>query len=108
MLLKDQRVIVSLNANASRINLQAAVLNGHSSIVALLLKNKVGNPTANQDEALRSAASRGHLGVVSLLLKNSRVSLASKNNEAIRSAAENGHLSIFKRLLNNPKLIRQL
>ena len=60
------------------------------------------NPTAGNNQALRTAAGGGHLHVVQYLCELRGVDPAGNNNDAIREAAGGGHLHVVRYLCELP------
>ena len=77
---------------------------GHIAVVKCLCEldsSRGVNPSAKNNDALRSASYNGHIAVVKYLceLDSSRgVNPSAKNNDAFQRAAENGHLDVVKYL----------
>ena len=83
-----------------------AIKHGHTEIVRLLLEPERGvDPSANANEALRSAITIGHTEIVRLLLDlplDRGVNPAAENNSALRSAITIGHTEIVRLILELP------
>ncbi len=62
------------------------------------------DPSANDNEAIRSAAWKGHLDVVNRLLNDPRVDPSADHNYAIRWAASFGNLAVVNRLLEDTRV----
>ena len=79
--------------------LEFACRKGYLAIVnRILLHNRV-DPSADDNDAIRSASYNGHGDVVKRLLLDERVDPSADDNWAIRFASYNGHGDIVKRLL---------
>ena len=70
-----------------------------------LLKLGVGDPSINDNWAIRWSSSNGHLEIVKELLKDSRVDPSAKDSWAIRWASYYGHLEVVKELLKDSRVM---
>ena len=79
--------------------LKWACFDGNISLVNLLFG--VVDPSAFNNEAIRTASENGHADVVDRLLQDSRVDPSVDNNYAIRWASQNGHVAVVERILQD-------
>ncbi|KAJ3321047.1 hypothetical protein HDU76_000157 [Blyttiomyces sp. JEL0837] len=117
VLLRQEKVDAAV---ADNLPLRDAVRNGRTETVRVLLSsippgldgnvNVTGNeltltrsvldPSANDNEAIKTASAKGFLEIVELLLDTAKVDPTASEDQAIRCAAENGHAQVVKALLN--------
>ena len=64
----------------------------------------VGDPSAQDNWAIRWACEYGHTEVVKLLLGDERVDPADYDNYAVRWASEKGHIEVVKLLLKDKRV----
>ena len=76
-----------------------AVEHGNALVVEILLQDSRVDPSAHENEAIRTAAYHGHLAVVEVLLGDIRVDPSVHENDAIRMAAQQGDVDTVSALL---------
>lgn len=82
-----------------------AAFDGQYDVVELLLK-RGADPSAQSNDAIRSAAAAGHHKIVRLLLGDPRVDPSENNNEALRDAVMRGHMPIVRLLLDDLRVVK--
>jgi len=80
------------------------VKKGFNDIVSQLLIDPRVDPSALNNEALRSASGNGHVEVVDTLLTHDLVDPSDCNNQAIIDAATSGHSEIVRFLMMDPRV----
>jgi len=102
--IEDNFKILIQNPNLDRQNLfQCVVSRGLIEYIKVLLedkrKEKIIDPSADNNKAIISASKNGHTLAVKLLLTDPRVNPSARDNEAIRMASINGQIDVVKLLL---------
>ncbi len=81
-----------------------ASMDGHTSVVKLLLEDPRVDPSADDNQAIRWASADGYTDIVKLLLEDPRVDPSAHGDDAIRRASEQGHTSVIKLLLEDKRV----
>jgi len=74
------------------------------SIVRILLRMGLFNPSAFRNQAILRAIRKGNVESVRLLLGDSRVSLKGQGDQALRLAVEGSHIPVVELLLDCPDI----
>lgn len=68
-----------------------------------MLTDPLVDPSANNNEAIRSASIRGHVAIVERLLKDSRVDPSVNTKYALRYASSLGSVALVEQLLKDQR-----
>ncbi len=75
----------------------------HTEVVKILLADPRVNPSAEDNDAIKSASTNGHAEVVKLLLDDGRANPSANNNYAIIIASRYNHPEVVKLLLEDER-----
>ena len=106
---EDNFKILIKNTYLDRQKLFNCVVNrGLIEYVKILLKDnrkeKIIDPSANNNYAIRRASGNGHLEVVKLLLNDKRVNPSDVNNETFKLSFKLGYIDIVRVLLTHSNI----
>ena len=76
------------------------------SVIEIYIKDG-GDPSADNNAAIRWASHNGHVEVVKLLINDERVDPSIYNNAAIRWASIEGHTDVVRLLLQDARVIKK-